>query len=57
MDQVEERDQRMSLKEMEKRQLFDRIIALETRLSLLEGDAEESQSAGGDGFEEDGDGV
>ena len=50
MDQVEERDERMSLKELEKRQLFDRIIALETKLDLVGGD-------GGSGEEEAGEEV
>lgn len=56
MDQVEERDERMSLKELEKRQLFDRIIALETRLELLEiskceDEAEEYQDLAGEASE------
>ena len=46
MDQVEERDERMSLKELEKRQLFDRIIALETKLDMV-------QSGIGDMIEEE----
>ena len=55
MDQLEERDERMSLKELEKRQLFDRIISLETKLELSQGepalkmdDGPEDRSAGSD---------
>ena len=34
MEKLDERDERMKLKEFEKRQLFDRIIELETRLRI-----------------------
>ena len=41
METLDERDARMKLKEIEKRELFDRIIALETKLKMLENDGEE----------------
>ena len=52
MDQVEERDERMRLKEFEKRELFDRIIALEAKMSLMtKVEVEEGEEAKGDGEE------
>ena len=42
METLEERDARMKLKEMEKRELFDRIIELETRLQMVMEETEES---------------
>jgi DNA repair exonuclease SbcCD ATPase subunit len=40
METLDERDARMKLKEIEKRELFDRIIALETKLKMLEKEGE-----------------
>merc|ERR1711871_110700 len=52
MEQLEERDERMKLKELEKRQLFDRIIRLETELSQYV-EAEEKDTHAFEGIDGD----
>ena len=44
MEKLDERDERMKLKEFEKRQLFERIIELETKLKISTQQGRDSRS-------------